>query len=91
MKKKLRTLKALNKEVRLDREHLKVAVIGDSQRKKNILQNHKDLQRLYQHMPCHLIIENIDQRTFVKRKELDRLLDKKKKISQKYETELVSC
>lgn len=90
MKKKLRTIKALNKEVRLDRENLKVAVVGDRQRKKNILQNHKDLQRLYQHMPSHLIIENIDQRTFVKRKELDRLLDKKKKISKKYETELVS-
>lgn len=82
-------MRSLRQEVKEDRNNLKTAVFGDIQRTKNILQKHKDLQRLYQTMPAHMIIENMDQRTFVKRKELDRLIDKRNKLTKRYEYELV--
>lgn len=88
-KKKMRMIKALRREVKDDRDKLKIAVYGDVQRTKNILQNHKTLQRLYQYMPAHLIIENMDQRSFVKRKELDRLICKRNQLTKRYEYELV--
>lgn len=89
-KKRLRTIQSIRKENSKDRETLKMAIYGDTQRTKNILQNHKDLQRLFQHMPSHMIIENMDQRTFVKRKELDRLVCKRNQLTAKYQYELVS-
>lgn len=89
-KKRLRTIQSIRKENSKDREALKMAIYGDTQRTKNILQNHKDLQRLFQHMPSHMIIENMDQRTFVKRKELDRLVCKRNQLTAKYQYELVS-
>lgn len=90
MKRRLRLTKELRVELKDDREALKNAVHGDSQRTKNILQNHKDLQRLFQSMPNHMIIDNMDHRTFVKRKELDRLICKRNQMTLKYKTELVS-
>lgn len=89
MKRRLRLIRSLRLEVREDRDHLKNAVFGNSQRTKNILQNHKDLQRLFQSMPNHMIIENMDHRTFVKRKELDRLICKRNQMTNKYRNELV--
>lgn len=89
MKRRLRQIKQLRSEVKDDRDALKNAVHGNSQRTKNILQNHKDLQRLFQTMPNHMIIENMDHRTFVKRKELDRLISKRNQMTLKYQTELV--
>lgn len=89
-KKRLRQIARLRQDVKDDRDMLKVAVFGDTLRTQNLLQNHKNLQRLYQSMPSHLVVENMDQRTFVKRKELDRLIDRKNKLRTKYETKLVS-
>ncbi|KAH8417082.1 hypothetical protein KR222_002895 [Zaprionus bogoriensis] len=40
---------------------------------RKILRNHKGMQRLYQKMPIHLVVDNINQRTFILRKERDRL------------------
>lgn len=82
-------MRSIRQEVKEDRKNLKIAVVGDVQRIKNILQKNKELQRLYQKMPVHKIVENIDQRTFIKRKELDRLIDKKNKLTRRYENELV--
>lgn len=48
------------------------------------------MQRLYQRMPIHLVVDNINQRTFVMRKERDRLefrLDQEKRV---YKNLLVS-
>lgn len=90
MKKQNRQIIALRQDVKDNREALKLAVFGDTVRSQNILQNHKDLQRLYQSMPNHMIVENMDQRTFVKRKELDRLISQRNKLTLKYEMELVS-
>lgn len=89
MKRRLRLIKSLRLEVKEDRDALKTAINGDSQRTKNILQNHKDLQRLFQTMPNYMIVENMDHRTFVKRKELDRLICKRNQMTLKYQTELV--
>lgn len=44
---------------------------------------------MYQSMPMHLMIENIKQRTFAKRKELDRYIDRQNKLTSKYENGLV--
>lgn len=89
MKRRVRLIKQLRMEVKDDRDALKSAVYGDSQRTKNILQNHKELQRLFHTMPNHMIIENMDHRTFVKRKELDRLICKRNQMTLKYQTQLV--
>ncbi|EDW14140.2 uncharacterized protein LOC6572572 [Drosophila mojavensis] len=40
---------------------------------RNLLIAYKDMQRLYQKMPIHLVADSINQRTFVLRKERDRL------------------
>ena len=90
IKQKNRLVQNVRKGLIEDRDNLKIAIYGDVQRVKNILQNHKDLQRLYQTMPAHMMIDNIDQRTFVKRKELDRLNDRKDKLTKTYEKKLVT-
>lgn len=88
-RKQIKKLRTLRREVKDVRDKLKVALNGDIQRTKNILQNHKELQRLYTHMPPGMIIDNMDQRTFVKRKELDRLLYRKRQLSKEYKTKLM--
>ncbi|XP_073819511.1 uncharacterized protein [Musca autumnalis] len=50
---------------------------------RNLLQENKEKQCLYQDMPVHQVLENIDQRTFVLRKEKDRLSERKKKLECK--------
>ncbi|XP_034116400.2 uncharacterized protein LOC117576005 [Drosophila albomicans] len=40
---------------------------------RNLLIKHRDMQRLYQRMPIHMVLDNINQRTFILRKERDRL------------------
>lgn len=89
-KKEYEKLTNLRKDIKDGRAKLKIGLYGDVQRTKNVLQNHKDLQRLYQNMPASVIVENMDQRTFVKRKELDRLVCKKKQLTEKYEEIIVS-
>lgn len=88
-----RRINRMNSELHLrlkeDSEALKIAINGDPIRLQNILQTRKDLQRMYQTMPSHLMIENIKQRTFVRRKELDRYIDRQNKLTLKYEHKLV--
>lgn len=89
LEKNVRFVRSMRHDIYESRQKLKIAVYGDVQRVKNILQDHKNLQRLYSHMPAHLMVENIDQRTFVKRKELDRLISKKNQLAKIYAESLV--
>lgn len=56
----------------------------------NFLINHRDMQRLYQRMPIHLVVDNINQRTFVMRKERDRLEFRLDQGKREYKDLLVS-
>ncbi|XP_030374535.1 uncharacterized protein LOC115624085 isoform X2 [Scaptodrosophila lebanonensis] len=79
----VRENKRLKLQCRDGRAKLQKILIGDNTHKiRNFLINHKDMQRLYQKMPIHMVVDNINQRTFVLRKERDRLefrLDQLKK------------
>lgn len=57
---------------------------------RNYLNDHIDMQRLYRQMPIHLIVDNINQRTFVMRKERDRLEFRLGQLKHEYKTLLVS-
>ncbi|EDW59505.1 uncharacterized protein [Drosophila virilis] len=66
--------KRLKLQCRDGRSKLQKILTGDNTHKiRNFLTNHRDMQRLYQRMPIHLVVDNINQRTFVLRKERDRL------------------
>ncbi|EDV93398.1 uncharacterized protein LOC6564419 [Drosophila grimshawi] len=66
--------KKLKLQCRDGRAKLQNILTGNnSHRIRNFLINHKDMQRLYQRMPIHLVVDNINQRTFTMRKERDRL------------------
>lgn len=56
---------------------------------RNYLINHKDMQRLYQKMPVQLVVENINQRTFILRKEQDRLSYRLNVLKQQYNLTLM--
>ncbi|XP_017849560.1 uncharacterized protein LOC108604547 isoform X1 [Drosophila busckii] len=75
--------KRLKQQCRDGRAKLHNILAGDNSHKiRNFLINHKDMQRLYQKMPMYMVVDNINQRTFVMRKERDRLefrLDQLKK------------
>nr|AAX33650.1 Dbuz\CG14609d-PA [Drosophila buzzatii] len=51
----------------------KISVGNNAHEIRNMLNNHMSMQRLYQRMPIHLVADNINQSTFVMRKERDRL------------------
>ncbi|TDG42786.1 hypothetical protein AWZ03_010798 [Drosophila navojoa] len=53
---------------------------------RNYLNDHIDMQRLYRQMPIHLIVDNINQRTFVMRKERDRLEFRLGQMKHEYKT-----
>lgn len=82
----VRNCHSLAKQCRDGRTVLNRLKEGASQDVRNLLNNHRDMQRLYRDMPLHLVWENIDQRTFLLRKERDRLeyrLEKQKKYYKK--------
>lgn len=57
---------------------------------RNILIKHRDMQRLYSRMPIHLVLDNVNQRTFTMRKERDRLEFHLKQLQHDY-NELLVC
>nr|AAX33647.1 Dbuz\CG14609a-PA [Drosophila buzzatii] len=66
--------KRLKLQCRDGRVKLQNILVGESGHTiHNLLDNHKDMQRLYQRMPIDQVVDNINQRTFVMRKERDRL------------------
>ncbi|XP_017874694.1 PREDICTED: uncharacterized protein LOC108621720 isoform X1 [Drosophila arizonae] len=62
----------------------KISVGNNAHEIRNMLNNHSSLQRLYQRMPIYLVADNINQRTFVMRKERDRLDARLQQLKQKY-------
>lgn len=64
----------LRRQCRNGRNQLHTIMAGDAHEVRNLLVNHKDMQRLYQQMSPPMVRDNIDQRTFAMRKQQDRLL-----------------
>ncbi|KAI9579799.1 hypothetical protein GQX74_000587 [Glossina fuscipes] len=56
---------------------------------RNVLINHKDMQRLYQKMNVFQVVDNINQRTFVMRKERDRLNHRLARLKDEYKRDLL--
>ncbi|EDW55198.1 uncharacterized protein LOC6614216 [Drosophila sechellia] len=82
--------KRLKLQCRDGRTKLQNILINDNTHKiRNFLINHKPLQRLYQKMPIHLVVDNINQRTFVMRKERDRLEFRLDQLKQHYKEQLL--
>ncbi|KAH8369389.1 hypothetical protein KR009_009634 [Drosophila setifemur] len=82
--------KRLKLQCRDGRTKLQNILVNDNTHKiRNFLINHKDMQRLYQKMPIHLVVDNINQRTFVMRKERDRLEFRLDQLKQHYKEQLL--
>lgn len=80
----------LRQECKDGKTKLKTALYDSNTKQlRNLLINHRDMQRLYQRMPSHLVVENIDQRTFVMKKERDRLRSRLNQLTSKYNEKLV--
>ncbi|XP_029732991.2 uncharacterized protein LOC109406264 [Aedes albopictus] len=79
----------VNKLLKDDTGYLHVANVGDAQRIKNIFQGHYEMQKAYHPLMIENIVEKIDQRTFAKRKALDRLVHRYKTLTDSYEKELI--
>lgn len=83
--------KKLKSQCRDGRIKLHKILSSDSTQKiQNFLMNHRDMQRLYQRMPIHMVVDNINQRTFVMRKERDRLEFRLDQHKREYRKLLVS-
>lgn len=81
----------LRQECKDGNTKLKTALYDNNTKQlRNLLINHRDMQRLYQRMPSYLVVENIDQRTFVMKKERDRLRSRLNQLTSKYNEKLVS-
>lgn len=86
----LKENKSLRKQCRDGRIKLKMALHTTNSKKiRNYLMNYKDMQRLYNSMPIHLVVDNINQKTFVLRKERDRLRYKLNQLVGIYEERLI--
>ncbi|EDV41806.2 uncharacterized protein Dana_GF17661 [Drosophila ananassae] len=85
-----RQKKSLTIQCRDGRVKLQNVLVGDNAQKiRNYLINHRDMQRLYQKMPIHLVVDNINQRTFVMRKEKDRLEYRLCQLKKHYKEQLL--
>nr|AAX33648.1 Dbuz\CG14609b-PA [Drosophila buzzatii] len=65
-----------------------IVTINNTNEVRNLLIAYKDMQRLYQKMPIHLVSDNINQRTFVMRKERDRLAYRLSQLKDVYRQKL---
>lgn len=84
-----KSTRRLRTQCRDGRTKLQNVLVGDNVLNiRNFLINHKDMQRLYQKMPVQLVVDNINQRTFVMRKELDRLSHRLEQLKMAYELKL---
>lgn len=89
-KRYIRENRNLKRQCRDGRTKLSNVLYGDNTKQiRNFLINHKDMQRLYQKMPVELVVDNINQRTFVMRKERDRLKFRLDQMKNVYKDKLV--
>ncbi|XP_017874690.1 PREDICTED: uncharacterized protein LOC108621717 [Drosophila arizonae] len=83
--------KRLKIQCRDGRVKLQNIRVGDCTHKiRNLLDRHKDMQRLYQRMPIDQVVDNINQRTFVMRKERDRLECRLGQLKKEYKQILLN-
>lgn len=81
----------LRNEVRDGRNNLNTIIYGSSKLKiRRIFENHKELLRLYIQLPVHQVLDSVLQRTFVLKKERDRLYYRLKGLKEVYLHNLVS-
>uniref|UniRef100_A0A1I8NS64 Uncharacterized protein n=1 Tax=Stomoxys calcitrans TaxID=35570 RepID=A0A1I8NS64_STOCA len=86
----LKSVRHLRLQCRNGRTKLKNIHSGDNVKEmRNVLINHKDLQRLYQNMPIPMVVDDIDQRSFILRKEKDRLMHRFERLTTEYELKLL--
>ncbi|KAL7728292.1 hypothetical protein ACLKA6_007398 [Drosophila palustris] len=67
----------------------KISTGNNAHKIRNFLINHRGMQRLYMKMPIHLVADNINQRTFVLRKERDRLICRLEQMKLEYKNLLL--
>lgn len=68
----------------------KISTGNNAHKIRNFLINHRDMQRLYQKMPMDQVADNINQRTFVLRKERDRLIFRLEQMKREYKNLLIN-
>lgn len=70
-------------------EDLKSLIEGDIQRTKNILLNFPDYLRVYYNKRSEEVLEELDYKTFIMRKSLDRCVNERSRLIKEYEKRLV--
>lgn len=88
--KSIERYKQLKKEVKDKRELLKIALKGDIQRTKNVLQDHPKYQRMYQNKQSYEVLQELERKTFLKQKKYDRCKFEKDQLMKRYEEKLVN-
>ena len=81
--------KQLTKEVKDKREMLKIALKGDIQRTKNVLQDHPKYQKMYQNKQSYEVLQELDHKTYLEQKKYDRYKFEKDQLMKRYEEKLV--
>lgn len=81
--------KQLNKEVKDKRELLKIALKGDIQRTKNVLQDHPKYQKMYQNKQSYEVLQELDHKCILEQKKYDRCKFEKDQLMKQYEEKLV--
>lgn len=88
-KKQYKKIINLKDEIIKGRDKLKESGYANNQNLRNILQNHKEILRLCEIFPIDHILEYMNQKIFIKRKENDRLHFKMEQLTKEYENKLV--
>jgi len=82
--------KILKKQRKDKIEELQILLKGDVQRTKNVLMNFPLYMRMYQNKQSYEVLEELEYKTFVMTKALNRYMGKREKLIKGYETRLVS-
>ena len=87
--KSIERYKHLKKEVKDKRELLKIALKGDIQRTKNVLQDHPKYQKMYQNKQSYEVLQELDHKCIQEQKKYDRCKFEKDQLMKRYEEKLV--
>lgn len=82
--------KKLKKQYKDKTEELKALLEGDIQRTKNILLNFPNYMKMYYNKRSEEVLEELDCKTFLMRKSLDRYVGERARLIKEYEKKLVS-
>ncbi|XP_063709078.1 cytadherence high molecular weight protein 2 [Culicoides brevitarsis] len=88
-KSQVKKVKEMRKELKQKNLLMRIAIHGDAQRIKNIVQHDKYMRRAFPKWDSYKIVERINDYTFMKRKKLDILKDQKQKLTDQYEKRLL--